>query len=591
MNTWKVLLVDDEKDVHSITSLVLRTKKWRKRRFELTSAYSEQEARAVLKTRTDFHVAILDVVMEREDSGLRLCQHIRAELPGSVRIILRTGQPGLAPEEAILNDYDIDYYLAKSDATPGKLFSVLRACLRSSQDISTLLAYGRQLQSFTRTLQSVSTVKDLVVFMREALNFLELKHSAVSAFNFDLDSAPVSFIVDTDRDRDPVYLRRISDAMLLAHEQPAALSVRSSPREGVARQRACPGPELGLDDNVFVVPFIQRSAVGDNTPRDVPAQPIRGGLMFSLDSSMQNEKAVGDYLADALLFIENWCIAYGTLRLRERLAQEQMMRERMYFERMESIATMVAGVAHELNTPLGIARTSSSMMVELAAGLVDPELDNPEDKKALSKDMNSACDLLGRNLDRAQRLIKSFKELSTSQLTDEREVVDIAAVLNDVLETSRPQFGPRGLDVSLRLEEDVSFTWTGYAGHLSQVILNLLQNTMRYAYAEGEPGKVDIEVTRVLPRHFCITYRDYGKGVAPEILPRIFEPFVTSSRGSGGTGLGLAISRNIVVNMLGGTLSCTSTPDQGATFIIEIPDVATPDEANFMGGLKGKEAR
>ena len=588
MNVWKVLLVDDEKDVHSITSLVLRTKKWRKRRFELTSAYSEQEAREVLKNNTDFHVAILDVVMEREDSGLRLCQHIRSELPGSVRIILRTGQPGLAPEEAILNDYDIDYYLAKSEATPGKLFSVLRACLRSSQDISTLLAYGRQLQSFTRTLQSVSTVKDLVVFMREALSFLELKHSATSAFNFDLESPADSFIVDSASGHDEAYLRKVSDAMLLAHEQPAALSVRLSTREGVARRRACPGPELGLEENVFVVPFEQSSTSGDSTPRDVPGRPVRGGLMFSLDASLQNDKAIGDYLADALLFIENWVIAYGTLRLRERLAQEQLMREKMYVERMESIATMVAGVAHELNTPLGIARTSSSMMVELAAGLLDPDFDNPDDKKALSVDMNSACDLLNRNLDRAQRLIKSFKQLSTSQLTDEREMLDITAVINDVLETSRPQFGPRRLEVALHVQQGVNFTWMGYAGHLSQVILNLLQNTMRYAYDDGEAGNIDIELDCATPHRFRITYRDYGKGVPPDILPRIFEPFVTSSRGSGGTGLGLAISRNIVVNLLGGTLTCTSVPDQGATFVIEVPDVANPDQGGYFGGLKGK---
>src|SRR5262249_12438728 len=104
MNVWKGLLVDDEKDVHSITAMVLRAKKWRKRRFELTSAYSEAEARKLLTTQTDFHVAIIDVVMEREDSGLRLCQHIRANLPGSLRIVLRTGQPGMAPEEAVLND-------------------------------------------------------------------------------------------------------------------------------------------------------------------------------------------------------------------------------------------------------------------------------------------------------------------------------------------------------------------------------------------------------------------------------------------------------------------------------------------------------
>ena len=132
MKKWQVLLVDDEQDVHSITGLILKKKRWRRIPFELTSAYSQAEAMEILQNQRDFHVALVDVVMEKDSSGLELCEYIRKHCPSSMRIVLRTGQPGLAPEENILNEYDIDYYLAKSDATPAKLYSVIRACLRSS---------------------------------------------------------------------------------------------------------------------------------------------------------------------------------------------------------------------------------------------------------------------------------------------------------------------------------------------------------------------------------------------------------------------------------------------------------------------------
>ena len=186
---WNVLVVDDEPDVHQVTRLALKHKQWRKKGFNLVYASSAAEAKKTLGAHPNdfFHVALIDVVMETDQAGLQLCQYVRARLPSSLRIILRTGQPGVAPEEVVLNDYDIDFYLSKSEATPDKLHTVIRSCLRSSQDISTLLAFGKQLQSFTRALQSVSSLEDLLVFMREGLGFLELKHSAKSmAFFYDV---------------------------------------------------------------------------------------------------------------------------------------------------------------------------------------------------------------------------------------------------------------------------------------------------------------------------------------------------------------------------------------------------------------------
>ncbi len=389
MTKWQVLLVDDEPDVHSITTLVLKQKRWRNRRFQLTSVYSQAEAMAVLETRQDFHVAILDVVMEKDTSGLELSVYIRDHCPPSMRIVLRTGQPGLAPEEEILNEYDIDYYLAKSDATPGKLYAIVRACIRSSQDISTLLAYGKQLQSFTRTLQSVTSVPDLLVFMNEALLFLELKHSTKTIFNYDIANLYDSFIPDEEKHD----METVGDAMVTAHKRKLTLLQTHG------------GEELGLGENSFVIPFETHGPKDENGK--TATETVLGALVFEMDPRNVRDKLIRDFLVDAVLFIENWCIAFGTLRLRERLAQEQMLRDQMYYERLESIATMVTGVAHELNTPLGVARTANSMVTELADNLLNSEDEDPEDIAEMREDLGDACHLLGKNLDRAQHLIKN----------------------------------------------------------------------------------------------------------------------------------------------------------------------------------------
>ena len=131
---WNILVVDDEADVHTATQLALKYTTWKGRSFQITSAHSGEEATQLLsQDRTaaqNFDVAIVDVVMETDDAGLRLCEFIRQELSRSLRIILRTGQPGVAPEERILNDYDIDYYLSKGEVTKDRLFATVRACLR-----------------------------------------------------------------------------------------------------------------------------------------------------------------------------------------------------------------------------------------------------------------------------------------------------------------------------------------------------------------------------------------------------------------------------------------------------------------------------
>ncbi len=136
---WKLLIVDDDEEVHSLTRLVLRSYEFDGRGLELLGAYSAATARKVLEKHPDIAVILLDVVMEQEDSGLRLVRHIRGQLKNAaVRIVLRTGQPGQAPEMDVVAQYDINDYKAKIDLTARQLFTTVTGALRAWRDIQTI---------------------------------------------------------------------------------------------------------------------------------------------------------------------------------------------------------------------------------------------------------------------------------------------------------------------------------------------------------------------------------------------------------------------------------------------------------------------
>jgi signal transduction histidine kinase/CheY-like chemotaxis protein len=532
---WTILVVDDEKDVHEVSLLALKRRTWRRRQFELISAYSARQAQEILAAGPPnrFQVALVDIVMETKTAGLELCRHIRSDYPHSLRIILRTGQPGVAPEEKVINDYDIDYYMAKPEVTPEKLYATVRSCLRSSQDIDTLLAFSRQLRNFTSALQSITTDADLVLFMHEGLRFLELKHQV-----------RVSFVKNIDEPMDGAVRKAGYDAIRRAHELKIELGKMHS------------AAAVGLDAAQLLLFRVQPEG---------SEHSVRGGFLVDLAQSAFTIHALQ---SDLTLFMQNWTIAHSALLLQQRVAREKMLNERMYVERIEGIANMVTGVAHEINTPLGVANTANGMIVSLAEEIGQtppgPQFD------ALVGDLKESTGLLAKNLDRASQLIRSFKQLSVSQLTDDRTNADIAAVVRDCVDAMSVETKKRQLTIKTHWPADAKFPWTGYPGHLSQVLINLMTNTMRYAYKDG--GVAEIRVTEK-PDNYRLEFEDHGAGVAPEVLPRIFQPFVTSGRDLGGTGLGLAITHNIMTNLLRGDISVETAVGKGTKFVLTIPRV------------------
>jgi len=259
---------------------------------------------------------------------------------------------------------------------------------------------------------------------------------------------------------------------------------------------------------------------------------------------------------------------------------KQTLRADMERERHRSLAQMVAGVAHEVNTPLGIINTAASIIKrELTSETVKAL---PHDRKVhmLVADLLETADLMQKNIVRAHTLIQSFKNLSVSQIVDTKETLRLPEVVEEILALFSIQARQAKLDVTFtHTLPEPQRTWAGYRGHLSRILLNLLTNVERYAYPDGTGGQVAVTLdthTDHQGPHFLLTVRDWGCGIAPENVPHVFDAFFTTGRGKGGTGLGMAMVYNLVTESLHGTIHLESAPSQGTTVTVTFPHIV-PD--------------
>jgi CheY-like chemotaxis protein len=301
--TWNVLVVDDEPDVHSVTKIALRRKHWKGRAIALTSAHSGAEARKLLEAEGCplFHAALVDVVMETSDAGLKLCEYLRNNYPPSLRIVLRTGQPGHAPEEEVLTTYDIDYYLAKTEVTEQRLFGTLRACFRNSQDMLGALAMSNHLRALTSALRDPHTsMESLRAIMNKNLEFLEDKYDA-----------KLTFVQGDANPDDPDHVAAIQ-------------AIQQAHTAGLATMTLLDASTLGLPAGTSLVVTHAPNAPPEPAPKpqtrigrwfssilDKPAEPKAvsaggGGGVVVVPSNPWPTILQREFLLDLELFMANW---------------------------------------------------------------------------------------------------------------------------------------------------------------------------------------------------------------------------------------------------------------------------------------------
>ncbi|NOT10913.1 MAG: hybrid sensor histidine kinase/response regulator [Methylococcaceae bacterium] len=261
----------------------------------------------------------------------------------------------------------------------------------------------------------------------------------------------------------------------------------------------------------------------------------------------------------------------------ERRYASQAMQTEAALERHRALTQAVAGVAHEINTPLGIVKTGLSIIRNrLSLPNIQALFRENSETEALLQDMLESSGLTIKNVDIAHRLIENFKKIAVDQLLEHQDTVDLPALLKDTVDLFKISARQARLDIRLDASGILKAReWHGYPGYLTQIMMNFLQNIERYAYPNGIGGQVDIAVSdRVLPAkapQFVLTVRDYGAGINPEHIGKIFDPFFTTGRGKGGTGLGLAIVNNMVTVAMQGAVSVESEPGFGTCFTLCFP--------------------
>lgn len=269
-----------------------------------------------------------------------------------------------------------------------------------------------------------------------------------------------------------------------------------------------------------------------------------------------------------LLRLTNYELTNTVERLQ--LTQQELVRS----EKLASLGSLVAGVAHELNTPIGngvmavsTLRTALRQFREKSAeGLKRSMLDSLVDA------VETGTDIAQRNLQRAAELVSGFKQVAVDQTSSQRRGFHLDTMVGEIAITLHPVLKKNLADLSLDIPPGLQME--SYPGPLGQVLTNLIVNATVHAFGGREHGHIAIRAEKADDAHCLIRVEDDGVGIPPDLLPRIFDPFVTTRMGRGGTGLGLHIVHNITTRILGGSISVRSTPGEGSCFELLLPCVA-----------------
>jgi PAS domain S-box-containing protein len=238
-------------------------------------------------------------------------------------------------------------------------------------------------------------------------------------------------------------------------------------------------------------------------------------------------------------------------------------------EKMASLGGLVAGISHEINTPVGIGVTAISHLRE-ESEILEKRFQQGSmkrsDLEAYLKKSNEAALIVESNLRRASDLIRSFRNVAVDQMSEEPREFLLAECLEEILMSLRPNL--KQGNHKIELECDPTIRIFGQPGVLSQIATNLVMNSLIHAFDEGESGRMFLTV-RQGGGDIEICYSDFGKGIPEDQVSKVFDPFFTTRRGQGGSGLGLHIVYNLVTRTLGGIIKCESEVGQGTSFTIK----------------------
>jgi signal transduction histidine kinase/CheY-like chemotaxis protein len=552
---WKVAVIDDEPAVHDGTRFALADYKLNGQGLEILSAYSAAEGRDLMRKHPDVAVVLLDVIMESDAAGLDLVQFIRNELKNeTVRIILRTGQPGQAPERRVIVDYDINDYKAKTELTADKLFTSLTAALRSHEQLQRMVETRRGLEIIIEAASALFDFKSMqrlaegvltqigsllnahcagILVLREGQNAHEtFSVLAGSGCYSRFIGTEVSKIIESD-------LRKLVEEAFTRrrHEFSARRSVlyirTLSGREVVVVLEAA--RHLSDTDRALVEIFCSRLSIAfDNV---ILYEQLQAANTRLEDRVAQRTKDL-------------------TAANRRLAAQWARLRQANTFK-----SEILGTVAHDLKNPLGVILGRTEIMKEMIAAAGTPD----DNMLAQIAYVRNAANQLTEMVDD----LVSDAMADALDITIRREPVDLAVLVQEVADANRPLASRKQQTITVSAPPDHIASCD--ADRIRDAIDNLVSNAIKYSPLGGT---IDLLVGRSADA-ISVEIRDQGAGLSPEDISRLFGRFQRLSAkptaGETSTGLGLSIVKRIV-DLHGGQITVESAgPGQGATFKMTLP--------------------
>ena len=331
------------------------------------------------------------------------------------------------------------------------------------------------------------------------------------------------------------------------------------------------GPGHGPDEPIGTIdqPFTFKRRRPDGRIVEVRTNPLpEGGFVRTL-TDVTVEARSAEEIFNAMQELER---AYADLK--------ETQANLVQAEKMASLALLVAGVAHEINTPIGIAFGCATHLSGRTGTLTEAFERGTMKKSELAAYVATASEssrLIEQNLTRAAELIQSFKRVAVDQTSEERRRFDLLAYLEEVVTSLGPTLRKSRHRVAIACSPGIHMD--SFPGALSQVVTNLVMNALTHAFPSDCKGHMVIDVDEMPDDEVELRFADDGVGIPAENLPKVFEPFFTTRRGSGGSGLGLHIVFNLVTQSLGGRISVDSVPGDGTTFTLRIPRTAANPQA------------
>jgi len=253
---------------------------------------------------------------------------------------------------------------------------------------------------------------------------------------------------------------------------------------------------------------------------------------------------------------------------------EQAMTELVYAEKLASLGSMVAGISHELNTPIGnslLAATSMEKLFEDVSEKVQTGNFRRTSFDDFIKEGLEMSSLISRSTKRAADMVMSFKQVAIDQTSEQRRTFDLRDVIEDNAKALLPNFKKKKITIINSVP--VAIECNSFPGALGQILSNIIQNAILHGFDEKNSGTLTIQVDNQI-KQVVLSIQDDGVGMPVSVISHVFDPFFTTKLGKGGSGLGLSISHRIATSVLGGDLRVESTLGHGATFILTVPKVA-----------------